>query len=97
MKDHNDINGCFVCDFCRNICKGPCDTHLLEIAQGKITDENKDLAGRKQRIKCLGRFCEHPCEYQDLSQYEGVDLTPFLNEIRYLVGMVNSLLMENKE
>ena len=88
------IKDCFVCEFCRNICKGPCDGLLRQIEEGNITEENKDLVGRKHRIKCLGRFCDKPCKYQDLSQYEGVDLTPFIEEIKYLGNMCNELIME---
>ena len=92
-----NIKECFVCDFCRNVCKGPCDKHLIDAENGIITDENRDIVGRKNRIKCLGRFCPNPCEHQDLTQYEGVDLTPFLSEIKYLGQKVNDMIEENKK
>lgn len=82
----------FVCDFCRNKCAGPCDELLQQIENGIVTDENKDLIGRKHRIKCLGRFCDKPCECQDVTQYADVDLTPFLEEIKFLGNKVNELL-----
>ena len=85
----------FVCDFCRNICEGPCSELLDQIAAGNITEENKDLVGRKHKIKCLGRFCDKPCQYRDLTAYENVDLTPFLEEIRFLGNKCNELLMKD--
>lgn len=90
------LNGSFVCEKCRKICGGPCDAQLQEIEKGIITEENMDLVGRKQRIKCLGKWCEHPCEYQDLTQYADVDLTPFVNLIKYLGNKCNSLLINKK-
>ena len=90
------IKDAFVCEFCRNVCKGPCSSLLDQIAEGNITDENRDLIGRKHKIKCLGRFCDNPCKYQDLTAYEGVDLTPFLDLIKFLGNKCNELLTKDE-
>ena len=90
------IKDAFVCEFCRNICDANCSELLDQIAAGKVTDENKDLIGRKHKIKCLGRFCETPCEYQDLTAYENVDLTPFIDLIKFLGNKCNDLLIEDE-
>ena len=93
----SSIKDCFVCEFCRNVCKGPCDELLQQIGRGEITEENKDLIGRKHRIKCLGKYCDNPCEYQDLSAYEGVDISPFIEEIKFLLNEVNKLIEEKNK
>ena len=95
MKEFK-IKECFVCDFCRNICKAPCDQHLRDALEGKVYDENRDIIGRKFRIKCLGRFCDNPCEYQDLTQYKDVDLTPFIGVIKFLGTKCNDLIQKEK-
>ena len=92
-----NVKDCFVCEFCRNICEGNCSELLDQIAAGNITEENKDLVDRKQKIKCLGRFCDRPCKYQDLTAYENVDLTPFLRLIRYLGAKSNELIWDKNE
>ena len=91
------LSGSFICNRCRNLCKGPCDGHIQEVLAGHITEENKDLVGRKQRIVCLGKYCENPCSEQDLTQYADVDLTPFLNLIKYLGNKCNELIEENNK
>lgn len=90
-----NLKDAFVCEFCRNICDGNCSELLDQIAAGNINDGNRDLIGRKHKIKCLGRFCDKPCKRQDLSSYENVDLTPFLDLIKYLGNTVNELIEEN--
>ncbi len=91
------LNESFICNRCRNLCKGPCDGLVQEIMEGHITAENQDLVGRKQRIVCLGKYCENPCSEQDLTQYSEVDLTPFLNLIKYLGNKCNELIEEKNK
>lgn len=51
-------NGSFICDKCRNICKGGCHEKLMAIMNGDLShyDENKDLIGRKQIITLFGQI-----------------------------------------
>lgn len=83
----------FVCDFCRQICKGGCNEDLVRLEKGIIDDTNRDLIGfRKQRIKCLGEFCDKPCE---LNQKEAIlDSKILVNAIMYLGNKVNQLIKE---
>ena len=93
------INGSFICERCRNICKGPCHDQLTAIMEGDMShyEENKDLVGRKQIIKCLGKYCPHPCKYQleDYTPYKEEDgVKPLIGLIEYLGGKVHELLEE---
>ncbi len=60
MVDYS-INGNFVCEHCRQEC-GHCIDELETIKNGGEI-EDKELYPRKQLIKCLGKYCQHPCQY----------------------------------
>ena len=80
------IHGSFICDKCRNICKGGCHEKLTAILDGDMAnyEENKDLVGRKQIIHCLGKYCDSPCKLQR------EDFTPFRDEdgIQPLIDLI---------
>ena len=77
------LKECFVCEFCRQICQGPCDADLQRLEEGIVDDANRDLAGgRKQRIKCLGKYCDKPCQFQDLEAT--IDPQVLINTIKFL-------------
>ena len=98
------INGSFICEKCRQICKGGCFEQLMSIEKGEWKpgdveyEKNKDLIGRKQIIKCLGKYCPNPCKYQEedytpFSEEDGVK--PLIELIEYLGNKVNELLEKN--
>lgn len=80
-------SGSFICDRCRNVCKGGCHEKLTEILNGNLEhyEENKDLVGRKQIIHCLGKYCDNPCDLQR------EDFTPFKeeDELNALFGLID--------
>jgi hypothetical protein len=76
------LRGSFVCNKCRDECQSEqeCET---------------DCFPRKQRISCLGPYCDDPCERQqnesDLTLEQLIILTKFLgNEL-------NKFLVRNDE
>lgn len=83
-------NGSFICDRCRNICKGGCHEKLTRMLSGEVAEgsqeyeDNMDLLGRKQIIHCLGKYCDKPCEFQR------DDFTPFNEEdgLSALFGLI---------
>lgn len=93
MNKEFKIKDCFVCNFCREICKGGCNEDLERLEQGIVDSKNKDLQNnRKQRIKCLGKYCDAPCKLQDLSVE--VDPQLLINTIKYLGTTLNELLIQ---
>lgn len=101
--DFNKIRSNFICDNCREICKGPCHSLLSKIKGNTATDEEKkegaDLIGRKQIIHCLGPYCDQPCKLQreKYTPYNKEDdIKPFIDLIHFLVEKVNSLLIKEK-
>ena len=98
-----EINGQFICDRCRKLCCGNCHERLMCILNGTWKEgtaeyeENKDLVGRKSIIKCLGPYCDKPCEFQ-LDKYtpykEEEGIQPLINAIRYLGKKCNELIGE---
>lgn len=94
--------GSFICDRCRNICKGGCHEKLMEILNGNSEhyEENKDLIGRKQIIHCLGKYCDDPCqfqreEYTPFKEEDGVK--PLIELISWMGRKLNDLVMENNK
>lgn len=88
------LKECFVCEFCRQICQGPCDDDLARLEQNIIDDKNKDLVGgRKQRVKCLGKYCDRPCQLQDLNAEVNPQI--LINVINYLGQRLNNYLTSN--
>ena len=92
--------GSFICDRCRNICKGGCHEKLAEILDGNLEhyEENKDLIGRKQIIHCLGKYCDDPCQYQreDYTPFNEEDgLKPLFGIIEWMGNKLNKNLTEN--
>ena len=95
------INGSFICDRCRNICEGNCHEILTHLNDGTTREgseeyeRNKDLIGRKSIIHCLGKYCDHPCQYQreEYTPFEQADgIQPLITAIKYLGNKVNELL-----
>lgn len=90
-----NIKGCFICNFCRNICEGKCDEDLKRLESGIIDDKNRDLEnGRKQRIDCLGKFCDQPCGLQDENATPEVET--LIRTIKFLGEKCNELIKENE-
>jgi len=92
--------GSFICDRCRNICKGGCHEKLMAIKNGDLTnyEENKDLVGRKQIIHCLGKYCDKPCQYQreDYTPFNEEDgLKPLFELIGWMGNKLNELVTKN--
>lgn len=92
--------GSFICDRCRNICKGECHELLTAILNGDNSqfEKGKDLIGRKQIIHCLGPYCDNPCqlqrkEYTPFNEEDG--LKPLFNLIDWMGNKIHNLL-ENK-
>lgn len=84
----------FLCNFCESICKGPCIDDLNRLRKGTIDEKNKDLIGnRKQRIKCLGRWCDKPCNLQEINAIPSTDV--LVNTTLFLGKTVNKLIEEN--
>lgn len=97
------INGSFICERCRQICKGGCFERLMAIENGEVIEgskeyeANKDLIGRKQIIRCLGKYCDNPCRFQleEYTPYKEEDgIKPLINLINYMGGKVNELIAE---
>ena len=89
--------GSFICERCRNICEGGCHEKLTAILNGHGNEGDKDLIGRKQIIRCLGKYCQEPCMYQlsDYTPYREEDgVKPLIDLISYLGNKVNQLLEE---
>ena len=88
------LKGCFLCNFCKEICKGPCIDDLERLNNGIVDEQNKDLLNnRKQRIECLGKWCDKPCKYQNKDAVPQVDI--LVNTIMFLGNKVNELIEEN--
>lgn len=95
------INGSFICDKCRNICKGGCHEKLSELLNGNLEHyiENNDLIGRKQIIHCLGKYCSSPCEFQreeytPFNESDGIE--PLINLINWMGQKLNNTLCKNQ-
>lgn len=98
------VNGSFICDRCRHICEGHCHEQLRDIMNGSCKEgtqeyeENKDLVGRKQIVKCLGPYCEEPCQYH-LDEYtpywEEDGLSPLFNLIKWMGQELNNYCEKN--
>lgn len=91
--------GSFICDNCREVCKGGCHEKLSDIIKGNLKhyEENKDLIGRKQIIHCLGKYCESPChlqrdEYTPFNEEDG--LKPLFALIKWLGTELNNRFKE---
>ena len=86
----------YICDFCRTKCGGSCNEDLERLKRGIVDKSNADLANnRKQSIKCLGRFCDEPCELQDNNAE--VDPQVLINTIMYLGNELNRTLTAQGE
>jgi len=79
-----DLKGFFVCNWCRSQCPGS-DECEDEIANG-------DLFPRKQKIECLGEYCDRPCELQSDSTLETEQLIVL---IKYLGNYLNTFLVRD--
>ena len=103
MKEFN-IKGCFICNFCRDICDGQCNDIKLKLMDGTIKygteeyEKNKDLdCDRKQIIGCLGKYCDKKCKLNNEDAYKNIDISVFIKTIKYLGDKVNKLIEENNE
>ena len=95
-------NGSFICDKCRNVCKGGCHEKLMEIKNGDLShyEENKDLIGRKQIIHCLGKYCDSPCGLQrkEYTPFNDEDeIQPLMELISWMGNKINILIEENND
>jgi hypothetical protein len=101
MKEYKN-NGSFICDRCRNTCKGGCHEKLMEIMSGDLShyEENKDLVGRKQIIHCLGKYCDNPCELQreEYTPFNEEDkIQPLMELIHWMGNKIHYLIEENNK
>lgn len=85
------LKGCYICNFCREICKG-CNEDIERLSKGIIDDKNKDLVGRKQVIECLGKYCDKPCSLQKMDAE--VDPQILINTIMFLGTELNKRLIK---
>ena len=100
-----NLKDCFICDYCRNICKGSCNDIKEKIISGKYKigskeyNDNLDLTtDRKQIIHCLGKFCDKPCKYNKEDAYKEIPYEVLFNSIKFLGQKLNDeLLDKNKE
>lgn len=96
------IKDCFICNFCREVCKGGCNEIKELILSGKIKKddqlykENIDLASdRKQIIDCLGKYCDKPCKYQNMEANPPIEI--LIKTIKYLGSKCNKLIEEKNK
>ena len=84
---HAKLKGFFVCNRCRNNCANGCD----EI--GPFGPDNCVGAyyPRKQRVTCLGKYCDDPCEYQEESDLTMEQLVVL---VKYLTVEINKHLIK---
>lgn len=95
MKEFK-IKDCFICEYCRNVCCGPCDNDLQRLEEGIVDNKNKDLKNhRKQRIKCLGVYCDVPCKLQNKNEVP--DIQVLINTIKFLGTELNKRLTDDKK
>ncbi len=103
---NNSIKHAFICDFCREKCKGSCFEQLMAIKNHKVKpgdkeyELNKDLVGRKHIIHCLGKYCDSPCELQkeEYTPYNEDDgLTPLIEALKYMVCKCNELIIKKEK
>ena len=97
-KEWRDYNprGLFICENCRNICKGTCHEEMLEcFKEGKMPKDDPYFFPRKQIITCLGPFCKSPCKYQQ----KETDLTieQAMNIIKFFAWRLDKELKGKKE
>ena len=88
-----NLKEAFICDYCRNICKAGCHEEMVErLKTGKINPTDPDFYPRKQIITCLGKYCQHPCQYQR----EETDLTmeQLINLVKFLGTKLNEFLIK---
>ncbi len=99
------IRGSFICDNCRNICKGGCHEELFEILYGNVNEgseeyeRGKDLIGRKQIVTCLGKYCDQKCKYNrdDYTPFKEDDgLKPLFNLIKWMGNRLHDVIEENE-
>lgn len=88
------LKDCFICNFCKNVC-GACIEDIERIKNGVIDEKNKDLVGRKQEIECLGKYCDKPCEFQNLDAIPNTEV--LINEIMFLGNKINEFLEKSNE
>lgn len=71
----------YECDFCRSICKGLLKCEPCSEAY------NNDVRSHmpRQRVKCLGSYCDKPCDLIDVNEGRNIKLDVFANTIRMLV------------
>ena len=88
-----NLKDCFICDYCRNICKGSCNDIKEKIISGKYKvgskeyNDNLDLTtDRKQIIHCLGKFCDKPCKYNKEDAYKEIPYEVLFNLGSFLIG-----------
>jgi hypothetical protein len=72
----------------------------MELINGDLSHykENKDLLGRKQIIRCLGKYCDQPCElqreeYTPFNPEDGID--PLIGLIKWMGKKINNMIEEN--
>jgi hypothetical protein len=88
--DKLTLKGFFVCNKCRNDC------HNGRDAEGVFGPDCCPLAyfPRKQRIGCLGPYCDTPCSLQ--SDESDLTLKQLIDLIYYLGNRLNGFLIIEK-
>ena len=95
------LKDCYICNYCKNICKGPCNDLKEKINSGELKpgmkeyEDNIDLAtDRKQIIDCLGPLCDKPCKFR--KKECTVSKETLAKTILFLGEKLNSELIKNK-
>lgn len=96
------VKECFICDYCREICDGNCNEIKKMLLSGKVAKgdkfykDNIDLAdNRKQFIHCLGKYCDKPCDLQDINAEPPIEV--LIKTIKYLGNKCNDLIRAKNE
>lgn len=86
--DLNSIKGFFVCDKCRSSCHDGCDEVGLYGPNSCVFA----YFPRKQHIKCLGPYCDSPCNLQQTES--DLTLEQLLRLVRFLTAELNKHLLK---
>ena len=83
------LKGMFVCNRCRKSCKNGSD----EVGVYGPDNCVEAYFPRKQKIACLGKYCEQPCE---LIQDSDLTFDALINAVKYLGDLVNHYIMKEQ-
>ena len=85
----NSLKGFFVCEQCRKSCKNGCDD-VGPYGPDRCVDA---YFPRKQYIRCLGKYCDTPCKFQQ--DESSLKMEQLINLVKYLTLELNKHLIKN--